>query len=133
LKKRVSKHQNSSPTNILAAINHFAKNTKIIMHKLALIEAECTKLRKTNKIFSRRRKTEKTRLQNEKSLNFQQGQDLRNSKNVIAQIQQKERQNGSRARCIETRSRRCGICNETGHNAKTCQAKIESSEEKDSE
>ena len=44
LKKRVSEHQNSSPTSILAAIDHFAKGIKMIMHKLALVEAECQEL-----------------------------------------------------------------------------------------
>jgi hypothetical protein len=90
LKKRVFEHQGSSPTNILAAIDHFAKSTKMIMHKLAFVEAEYAELRKTNKILSRRRRTKKTRLQNGKLFNFQERQDLRDSKNVAAQIQQKE-------------------------------------------
>jgi hypothetical protein len=91
LKKRVSEHQNSSPTSILAAVNHFAKGTKIIMHKLALVEAECAELREANKILSQRRRTKKTRLQNGKSLNFREGQDLRDLKDVATQIQQEER------------------------------------------
>jgi hypothetical protein len=62
LKKKVSKHQNSSPISILAAVNHLAKGTKMIMHKLALVEAECAELREANKILSRRRRTKKTRL-----------------------------------------------------------------------
>jgi hypothetical protein len=36
LKDRIAKHQKSSPTSIYAAIDHLKKNTKIIMHKLAL-------------------------------------------------------------------------------------------------
>jgi hypothetical protein len=133
LKKRVFEYQDSSPTSILAAIDHFAKGTKMIMHKLALVETECAELREANKILSRRRRTKKTRLQDGKLLNFQKGQDLRDLKDVAAQIQQEERQNGSRARRVETRPRRCGICNGTGHNARTCQTEIESSGEEDSE
>jgi hypothetical protein len=44
LKKRVSKHQNSSPTSILAAVDHLAKGTKMIIHKLAFIKAKCAEL-----------------------------------------------------------------------------------------
>jgi hypothetical protein len=62
MKKRVFEHQNSSPTSILAAVDHLAKGTKLIMHKLALVEAECAELREANKILSRRRRTKKTRL-----------------------------------------------------------------------
>jgi hypothetical protein len=70
LKKRIFVHQGSSPTSILAAIDYFAKGTKIIMHKLALIKAKCAELRKANRIFNRCRRTKKTRLQNGKSLDF---------------------------------------------------------------
>jgi hypothetical protein len=101
------------------------------MHKLALVEAECAELRKANKILSRRRKTKKTRLQNGKSFSFREGQDLRNLKDVVTQIQQEKRQNGGRARRVASRPRRYNICNRTGHNARTCQIEIYSSGEED--
>lgn len=133
LKKRVAEHQNSSPTSILAAVDHFAKGTKMIMHKLALVEAECAELREANRILSRRRRTKKTRLQDGQSLSFEERQGLRDSKELAAQIKQEERQGSGRARRVETRARRCGICNGTGHNARTCQVEIETSGEEDSE
>jgi hypothetical protein len=124
LKKGIFKHHDSSPTGILPAVDHFAEGTKIIMHKLALVEGECAELRKANKILSRRRRTKKTQLQDGKSLSFREGQNLRDSKNVAAQIQQEKRQNGGRARRVASCPRHCGICNRTGHNARTCQVEI---------
>jgi hypothetical protein len=36
LKKRILRHQKSSSTSIVSVIDHFAKGTKMIMHKFAL-------------------------------------------------------------------------------------------------
>lgn len=49
------------------------------------------------------------------------------------QINQEERQSSGRARRVEKRPRRCGICNESGHNARTCLVEIKSSGEEDLE
>jgi hypothetical protein len=59
LKNRIARHQGSSPTFIYSAIDHFEKNTKIIMHKLALQNAELKLLREANKELTNGRKTKK--------------------------------------------------------------------------
>jgi hypothetical protein len=59
LKNRIAKHQGSSPTSIYATIDHLEKGTKMIMHKLALQDAELKLLREANKELTNRRKTKK--------------------------------------------------------------------------
>jgi hypothetical protein len=59
LKNRIAKHQKSSPTSIYAAIDHLEKGTKMIMHKLALQNAELKLLREANKKLTNRRKKKK--------------------------------------------------------------------------
>ena len=117
--------------HLIAAVEHLAKGTKMIMHELALIKAENAELHEANKILSRRRRTKKAQLQDGKSLSFQEGQDLRDLRELATQISQEERRSSSRR--VERRTRRCGICNGTGHNARTCLVEIESSGEEDSE
>lgn len=49
IKIRISNHQNSSPTSMINAVDQFAKGTKAIMHRVALLEAEVSSLRKANR------------------------------------------------------------------------------------
>lgn len=82
--------------------------------------------------LSRRRHTKKKRLQDGGSLSLQDGQDLQAQNNVKQQLQDETRQNSSRTKGVEIRRRRCRTCGEPGHNSRTCQNDIESSEEDNS-
>ncbi|KAJ6437614.1 LOW QUALITY PROTEIN: transposase-like protein [Purpureocillium lavendulum] len=48
IKNRISAHQNSSPTSMLAAVDQLEKGTTVIMHQVALLRAEVSTLRKAN-------------------------------------------------------------------------------------
>ena len=133
IKERVMQHQNSSPTSILDAIDQFSKGTSKVMHQLALLQAEVRDLRKANETLSKRRNRKKSRLQAGGSLNLQEAQALMDERDVADQLKQETRAGGSRRTREETRARRCGNCNATGHNARTCQIVIETSEEDNSE
>jgi hypothetical protein len=133
IKERVTKHQSSSPTSILDAVDQFAKGTSKVMHQLALLQAENRDLRKANETLSKRRNRKKSRLQAEGSLNLQEAQALMDNRDVTEQIKQETRRSRGRKEREETRARRCGNCNGTGHNARTCQIVIETSEEDNSE
>jgi hypothetical protein len=54
-------------------------------------------------------------------------------KDIGAQIGQETRRGRGRKEREETRARRCGNYNATGHNARTCQIVIESSDKEDSD
>lgn len=119
LNDRISRHHSSSSTPILLAVDQIAKGAKMIMHRYTLLGTEVKLLRSANREVSKRRKTKKRHLRKEGRLSFQEGQDIRDDQDVNAQIKQKIRGNGSRARRVKTRARRCGNCGKTGHNART--------------
>jgi hypothetical protein len=129
IKERVVRHQGSSPTLILDAIDQFSKGTSKVMHQLALLQDEVRDLRKANETLSKRRNRKKSRLQAGGSLNLQEAQALMDKRDIADQLKQEMRGGGSRRAREETRARRCGNCNATGHNARTCQFVIETSEE----
>ena len=103
------------------------------MSKLALLKSENQILRQTNEELSKRRRAKKTRLQQGGSLSQQEAQDLQDERDIAQQLKQETQANSSRKPREETRGRRCGNCGETGHNARTCQIVIETSEEEDLE
>ena len=129
IKNRISRHQSSSPTGIYTAIDHFAKGMSKMSHEMVFLRAEVKELREANDRLSKRRKTKKTRLQDGGALTIGDATDRIEQRELGEQIQQEMRANGSRRPRAETRARRCGICHNTGHNARTCQLVEEASEE----
>ena len=133
IKTRIARHQNSSPTSIYEAVDHFAKGASKIMHKFALLKAENQSLRQANEELSKRRRAKKIRLRQGGSLSQQEAQVLQDERDVEQQVKQEVRASSGRKPREETRARRCGNCNATGHNTRTCQIVVETSEEEDSE
>ena len=103
------------------------------MHQLALLKAEIQNLRQANEVLSKRRRARKTRLQQGGSLSQQQAQELQDERDIVEQVEQEIRASSGRKPREETRARRCGKCSKTGHNARTCQIIVDTSEEEDSE
>ncbi|KAM6514320.1 hypothetical protein FALCPG4_18908 [Fusarium falciforme] len=129
IKNRISRHQGSSPTSILHAVDQFAKGTQGIMHQIALLRSENQILRQENETLSRRRQAKKKRLLDGGSLTLAEGQDLQDQKEVNVQLEEESRRNGGRKRRPETKARRCGVCGKTGHNARRCQIEVAVSQE----
>ena len=132
IKRRISRHQGSSPTSILAAMDQFAKGTCGMMHKMALLRAENQQLRGANALLSKRRRAKRSRLRQGGSMTIAEGQALQDQNDVDEQIKQEDRQTRGRKPRVETKGRRCGVCGKTGHNARTCQIDIETSTEEHS-
>lgn len=133
IKTRISRHQNSSPTEILRAVDVLAKGTSKIMHKMALMQAEIRDLRAANEALSKRRRAKKQRLRQGGSLSVQNAQDIQGQREVEVQFKEETQAGSSRKSRTETRARRCGNCGEPGHNARTCQVVVETSKEDNSE
>ena len=60
IKNQIAKHHSSSPSALYNAMDQFAKNTHNIMHQMALLKKENTKLHEANWILSQRRRAKKT-------------------------------------------------------------------------
>jgi hypothetical protein len=129
IKRRISRHQGSSPTSILMAMDQFAKGARGIMHRIALLKAENEQLRAANATLSRRRRAMKTRLRQGGSMTIAEGQALQDQKDVEQQIQQDIRRSKGRKPRSRVKGRRCGTCGKSGHNARTCQITVETSHE----
>jgi DDE superfamily endonuclease len=128
IKTRISNHQNSSPTSMLNAVDQFTKGTKAIMYRLALLEADNSKLRKANETLSKRRRAKKTRVRLGGSLTIQDAEDLLDQKAIDEQVMQENRQGSGRAGGARTKARSCGVCGKPGHNARTCKEAVEGSD-----
>ena len=125
IKNRITAHENSSPTSMIAAMDQFAKGATAIMHRVALLEAETSALRKANEALSKRRRAKKTRVRLGGSLTIQDTQDLLDQKELDKQIEKEERGSGGRGGAARTKVPRCSNCGGTGHNVRTCQKTTE--------
>jgi hypothetical protein len=112
---------------MINAVDQFAKGAKAIMHRVALLEAEVSSLRKANEALSKRRRAQRTRVRLGGSLTVQDAQDLLGQKAADEKTPQERQQNGSIAGGARSKSRRCGTCGKAGHNARTCPETAESS------
>ncbi|KAL0936162.1 transposase [Colletotrichum truncatum] len=133
IKSRISRHRSSSPASIYSAVSKLARGTEGLGHRVALLESEVQILREENAILSRRRRAKKTRLQKGGSLTISTGEDIQSQREADTQLQEETRRSSGRKVRSETTHRRCGVCGNTGHNARTCQFIEETSEEQESE
>lgn len=120
IKTRISAHQNSSPTSMIAAVNQLTRGTTAIMHQVALLRTEVRDLRTANEALSKRRRAKKSRVRQGGSLTVQDGIDLLDQRDVEEQLQQENRQGGSQRGQARTKVPRCGNCGKPGHNIRTC-------------
>jgi hypothetical protein len=133
IKNRISHHQNSSPTSIIAAVDQLTKGATAVMHQVALLRAENSSLRNANEALSKRRRAKRTRVQHGGSLSIQGAQDLLDQKAVDDQITQETQQSHGRVRRACPKTRCCGVCGKSGHNMRTCQEVIELPDSSDSD
>ena len=54
------------------------------------------------------------------SLSIHEGQNIVQNADVEEQIRQEVKNGGVQSEGIEVKQRRCGLCNNIGHNARTC-------------
>ena len=133
VRDRMARHQGSSPTPILEAIDQFTKGATGIMHQIALLKSEVKTLRDENALLSRRRRAKKKQLREGGSMTLQEGQHLESRSRMEMVIKRETQDNSASRRRVEKNPRRCGTCGNAGHNARTCQIVISSSEEEGSE
>ncbi|KAH5821610.1 hypothetical protein HBI93_105910 [Parastagonospora nodorum] len=110
VKARIQRHVDSSPTSIVEAFEKVLKGAAIIAHKLAAM---------------RRKSHKRKRVQEEGTLTVEDGLRRTTLKEFGARSDGKKAKKQVCAGAGEPSQRRCGRCNETGHNARTCKKAVE--------
>jgi polyhydroxyalkanoate synthesis regulator phasin len=129
LKRRIRRHQSSSPASILEAIESLSKGTKGIMHEVALLRSEVQILRQSNEALSKRRRAKRTRLQNRGKMTLDEGRDAIDQMDASRQVVAESSGSRGQGGLVRPKERHCRMCGKTGHNVRTCQVVIEISEE----
>jgi hypothetical protein len=127
IKRKVARHQDSSPTAIYEAMDQMVKGTTTIMHQMVLMKDRIRDLEEANRTLSKRRREKKTRIRQGGSLTIRDAQDVIDQRDIDQQVEQEKRTSGGRTRGGELTQRRCGTCGKPGHNARTCQGDEEMS------
>ena len=91
--------------------------------------AELKDLRTANEVLSKRRRAKKTRLEAGGSLSMREAKELIAEKDVSEQLKDETSRSSSRAEGAQVRARHCSVCGVAGHNARTCQVLVVTSEE----
>lgn len=102
-------------------------------HEMVLRRAANKELRTANERQSKRRRTEKTRLQDGGSFSLQGATVLMGDWELGGQYCEETSGSGGCITVGEPRVRLCSNCKKPGHNARTCQVVCQMSEESDSE
>jgi hypothetical protein len=127
VRDRIARHQGSSPTPLFETVTALAKGTERLAHELTLVNAELRTLRAANEALSKRRRAKKNRIRQGGVLTVEEAHDIMAQDEVNEQIQRDRRFEGvNRKEGIST-ARRCGTCEKTGHNARTCQKVVDTS------
>ncbi len=133
VQSQISRHQGSSPTHIFSAVKQLAKGMEQMAHTVTLLQKEASDLRRANEALSKRRRAKKIQIRKGGSLTIGDAQDLIAQREVDEQISRDKRGNGGKRKPRTEGTRRCRTCGETGHNARTCQIVLSSSEESSEE
>jgi hypothetical protein len=128
LQGMIRNHKSSSPESIIEAVKYFEKGQSILLHKIALLEAENRELHQANDMLSRRRRAKRTRLQRRGNMIIGNAQDSIDQIDVNTQVVAESSRSGGQGRSGGPGVRRCGVCGKTGHNARTCQEGIQATE-----
>ena len=96
-------------------------------HSITFLTEEVRTLRDTNVALAKRRKAPKTRVQHGRALNIEDFKAIIVSKTNRKCLVPAEDENNNSLKRAKTTSRRCSVCSETGHNARTCFKNVESS------
>ena len=120
IRDRVQRHQGSSPTSIIMAINQLKKGAEVMMLSAELMRDRIASLEKANEAATKRRQRKKKRIQKQGVLTKGAGEDLLAQREADQQIAYEERQGGERSGVSRQALARCSRCRETGHNSRTC-------------
>jgi hypothetical protein len=126
---RITRHQGSSPTAIIDAVNQVLKGTLKLAAELQLSKAEVLRLRKANEAATRRKQRQKKQIRKGGTLTKAEGSQLIEQANIDAQIAQEMRGSRSGRGGRVAGVRLCGRCRLPGHRIQTCPEHSEDEED----
>ena len=97
-----------------------------MMHSAVLLKAEVKALQVANEQKKRRERKRKRRIMQGGSLSVRDAEDILQSAEVDAQVRTEVASETARQMGSTGRQRRCGVCGNIGHNARTCERRQES-------
>lgn len=131
VRKRIRDHFNSSPTSTMQVLEKLEKGALSAMHSQVLVLDEIAGLRKTIEETTKRKSRKRRYIQDQGSLTVAEGSQLATHKDAGGQEKGKQLLGTSQAAAGPSTQRRCGICRQPGHNARTCQGFEEEESESD--
>ena len=100
IKNRIARHQGSSPTPILQAVDQLTKAVVVVNHTVTLMAGELKQTREANEILSKHRRTKRSRLQDSGPLSGLQASQLLEEKGLVEQERcNNDEKEGSLKRC----------------------------------
>jgi hypothetical protein len=125
IRERIQRHGDSSPTSIVDALDRLIKGAEMMAHSLVLVRNQVAELQAANEATTRRRSHKKRRIQREGTLTVSKGVRLTTLKEFNARSDGKKASKKARVEPGTQSSRRCGMCGEAGHNARTCKNDVQ--------
>jgi hypothetical protein len=125
IRERIQHHVDSSPSLIVNALEKLSKGAERMAHSLVLMRDQVAELQAANKAATQRRSHKRKRVQREGTLTVEEGQRLTALREFGARGDGKKAKKRVRAEGGEPSQRRCGQCNKTGHNVRTCKQAAE--------
>jgi hypothetical protein len=113
IKKRLERHQSSSPTPIVEALNQLSKGAQVMAASTALLQAQITTLQKANEAMHVRRKRTRKALVSDTALSVSEVQAMGGYEEVEAEIREEMPR-------LKKRTSRCSKCGQEGHTYRTC-------------
>ena len=123
IQTRILRHQNSSPSTIINAVDQLAKGAQIMMHSATILKAEIVLLQQANAHKKRRQRQKRRQIMQNITLTIQEGLEIVRNGSNYGEIEETESSRGiqeENSTSSTTKKPRCRLCQNTGHNARTC-------------
>ena len=125
IRSRIQRHFNSSPIAMVESLNRLTKGAEMMAHSVVLMRDEIKSLRVANEAATRRKSHKRKRIQKDGALTVEEGARLTALREFSARSDGKSSRKRVRADRGDQAQRRCGRCNEIGHNLRTCKSEVE--------
>jgi hypothetical protein len=123
IRQRVRNRPGSSASSLDEAIAQLSKGAQQIAHNMVLMQEKLDRLQSTINEQNKRKTRKRRYIQTEETLTVSEVQE------VLAKQASSSRGDGEVPSKRVRAERRCGLCKQTGHNARTCAVEIEDADD----